>query len=208
VELRQWEREIRDATIHPDIRAGYERLRGLIDPKKHTELEHVPYSEQVWKARQLVAEAGGVLTQSVSRGHSWYAYRLEGKLKATDPCSTCQVAHDVKELKIPAQPTAPIDKRWNRDDPVQCAEASVCSQLYDANQYSFNSKRAIGLTSIVRCRIFNKARSGAVNSRPFVGSMIFITVGKSSIVVFRCEAYLRQFHLNILCTVQIHHLLG
>lgn len=138
-DLRVWEREIRKATINPQVFAEYKRLRDIITPERQLGLATLSPEDQVGKALVLVNKEG-ILTKRLSKGHTWQAYRLTDKLKLLDPCPTCRVAHDATFLTPPGKPTACINENWNIEDPCQCAEASVSSQLHDTNQYGISSK--------------------------------------------------------------------
>jgi hypothetical protein len=134
-ELTEWERTVRRQSMHPEVQAGYEQLRAVLKTRKE-EWKELTFSEQVTLASRLVGQAEPLL-HHLSAGHVWVAYRLQanGKLSQIDPCATCRVAHRAMDLYHPEEPVAAIGANWGIDA-CQCAEASVSSQLHDANQIS------------------------------------------------------------------------
>jgi hypothetical protein len=189
--LRNWERDIRRRTINPAVKEGYKKLRDIIRPlKKHNEEENnenkLSPEAQVSRAKQLVSNEGGVLPQSLSKNRTWQAYRFSEKegLQFLDPCSTCRVAHTAKTLQTPKTPEDGIGIRWNDDDPCQCAEAWVTSQLQDANQHGGGGEEEDG--DELQCEEIDSLVSPP--SRPFAMTgnqpSTHYTVGASA--VLRC----------------------
>jgi hypothetical protein len=147
--LTKWERHIRLEAMNPAIRADYAQLREVIR-KNQTTWAGLSPSKQVDAARELLSRNPPLLYK-VTANHTWIAYQLRQELlEYIDPCATCRVVHcSTNQYDMQKEPQA-IGENWGDvDDPCQCAEASLSSQLLTADQ-----QRGVSSVSAPERRLF------------------------------------------------------
>jgi hypothetical protein len=115
------------------------RLLSLVEDTTDLETQTTLFAAQISRAKHLVGEHGEVLSQHLSQDRTWQAYKVRKVITPRGPCPTCTVGHKNYFLHVSSAPDENINANWLREDPCQCAEAWVSSQLLDANQFGESS---------------------------------------------------------------------